>query len=229
MNSYFESYFRFKKKCGRRWTNFWEQFLPRYSEKTAQFFDAETIPSYFGHFNMRFLDFHIFNQELLIRFIYIEYFGDLMNVKLNYNYLNLQVHPGRHLDQPVSIQAHQPRYRRPLPHQYPPVGLALWASGVHPVVWGSTSSKRGPGVLWAIMVSSSNPGVWYPPDNPGLFSIWSHVCRIFLSFSAFKKRRNPMQKICKIVRIQKQVFVCAKPLYPWLRKWEYSLSPIIPP
>ena len=178
---------------------------------------------------MRFLDFHIFNQELLIRFIYIEYFGDLMNVKLNYNYLNLQVHPGRHLDQPVSIQAHQPRYRRPLPHQYPPVGLALWASGVHPVVWGSTSSKRGPGVLWAIMVSSSNPGVWYPPDNPAPFSIWSHVCRIFLSFSAFKKRRNPMQKICKIVRIQKQVFVCAKPLYPWLRKWEYSLSPIIPP
>ena len=88
----------------------------------------------------------------------IEYFGELTKVKLNYNYLNLQVHPGRHLDQPVSIQAHQPRYRRPLPHQYPPEGLALWASGVHPVVWESTSSKRGPGVLWATMVSSSNPG-----------------------------------------------------------------------
>ena len=133
---------------------------------------------------MRFLDFHI-------QFIYvpIEYFGELTKVKLNYNYLNLQVHPGRHLDQPVSIQAHQPRYRRPLPHQYPPEGLALWASGVHPVVWGSTSSKRGPGVLWATMVSSSNPGAWYPPDNPGPFSIWSHVCRIFLSFSAFKKKK----------------------------------------
>ena len=117
-----------------------------------------------------------------------------MKVKLNYNYLNLQVHPGRHLDQPVSIQAHQPRYRRPHPHQSPLEGLALWASGVHPVVWGSTSSKRGPGVLWgATMVSRSNPGVypgaWYPPDNPGPFSIWSHVCRIFLSFSAFKKKK----------------------------------------
>ena len=151
-----------------------------------------------------------------------------MKVKLNYNYLNLQVHPGRHLDHPVSIQARQPQYRRPHPLQYPPEGLALWASGVHPVVWGAIS-KRGLGVLWATMVSSSNPGVWYPPDNPGPFSIWSHVCRIFLSFSAFKKSNNPMQKICKIVRIQKQVFACAKPLYPWLRDWEYSLSPIIPP
>ena len=40
---YFESYFRLEKKRGRRWTNFWEQFLPRYSKKTTQFFDAETI------------------------------------------------------------------------------------------------------------------------------------------------------------------------------------------
>ena len=145
-----------------------------------------------------------------------------------YYFFVLQVHPVLHLDHLVSIQARQPRYRRPHPLQYPPEGLALWASGVHPVVWGATS-KRGLGVLWATMVSSSNPGVWYPPDNPGPFSIWSHVCRIFLSFSAFKKSNNPMQKICKIVRIQKQVFACAKPLYPWLRDWEYSLSPIIPP
>ena len=70
----------------------------------------------------------------------------------------LQVHPVLHLDHLVSIQARQPRYRRPHPLQYPPEGLALWASGVHPVVWGPTS-KRGPGVLWATMVSSSNPGV----------------------------------------------------------------------
>ena len=154
-----------------------------------------------------------------------------MKVKLNYNYLNLQVHPGRHLDQPVSIQAHQPRYRRPHPHQSPLEGLALWASGVHPVVWGSTSSKRGPGVLWgATMVSRSNPGVypgaWYPPDNPGPFSIWSHVCRIFLSFSAFKKKKP----YAKNLRIQKTSFcMCQTLIYPWLRDWEYSLSPIIPP
>ena len=154
--------------------------------------------------------------------------------KIELFHLNLQVHPGRHLDQPVSIQAHQPRYRRPHPLQYPPEGLALWASGVHPVVWGSTSSKRGPGVLWgATMVSRSNPGVypgaWYPPDNPGPFSIWSHVCRIFLSFSAFKKKETLCKKFAKSCGITKQVFACAKPLYPWLWDWEYSLSPIIPP
>ena len=132
-----------------------------------------------------------------------------------YYFFILQVPPVLHLDQPVSIQARQPQYRRPHPLQYPPEGLALWASGVHPVVWGSTS-KRGPGVLWAIMVSSSNPGAWYPPDNPGPFSIWSHVCRIFLSFSAFKKKETLCKKFAKSCGFKNKFLHVPNPYIPGL-------------